>query len=143
VAALDGVGLEVSTGERVSTVARVPAGTTSNVIPEEAVLEGTVRAVSEATRAQARAGVERVAHHVAAGLFGPAKARLMGSPLMGAEDRSYALARVPGCMAFLGAAPPGVDQLAPNHSNRMVIDESATVAGVAMHVAAALAGPPS
>ena len=41
-------------------------------------------------------------------------------------------------MAFLGAAPPGVSDPAPNHSNRMVIDEAAMAAGVALHAAVAL-----
>jgi hippurate hydrolase len=50
----------------VLTVAHVKAGTTSNVIPETAFVEGTLRTVSEATRATAKEGITRVAHHVAA-----------------------------------------------------------------------------
>ena len=59
---------------------------------------------------------------------------------MGSEDWSYVLAQVPGVMAFLGACPPELDPLtAPsNHSNRVVFDEQAMVAGVAMHAAMAL-----
>jgi hippurate hydrolase len=41
-------------------------------------------------------------------------------------------------MAFLGAAPSGVDRPAPNHSNRFVIDEEAMATGVAMYAAMAL-----
>ena len=37
----------------------------------------------------------------------------MRNPVMGAEDFSYVLQRVPGAMAFLGAAPPGVDPATP------------------------------
>lgn len=160
----------------VVTVAHISAGTTSNVIPEEAVLEGTVRAVSEASRALAVEGLLRVCEHVpaahgchgtlewtekpypvtvndaavaaqvldlAADLLGPRRSMLMGSPLMGAEDWSYVLSQVPGAMAFLGAAPPGVAQPAPSHSNRMVIDEQAMVAGMALHAAVALAPSPA
>ena len=50
----------------VVTVARIEAGTTTNVIPETAVMEGTIRAVSEATRTEAAAGIQRVAEGVAA-----------------------------------------------------------------------------
>lgn len=50
----------------VLTVARVTAGTTNNVIPESAELYGTLRTVSEGTRRQMHAGIERVASGVAA-----------------------------------------------------------------------------
>ena len=60
------------------------------------------------------------------------------SPVMGAEDWSYVLERVPGSMAFLGVAPPGVERPAPNHSNRMLLDEPAMAVGIALHAAMAL-----
>ena len=52
----------------------------------------------------------------------------------------YVLQQVPGAMAFLGTRPKGIAprDVAPNHSNRMVLDEQAMVAGIAMHVAVAL-----
>lgn len=64
----------------------------------------------------------------------------MPNPVMGAEDWSYVLQQVPGAMAFLGTCPPGVafHEAAPNHSNRMVIDEDAMAIGVALHAATAL-----
>ena len=43
------------------TVARIEAGTTTNVIPETATLEGTVRALDEASRAAIHEGIHRVA----------------------------------------------------------------------------------
>lgn len=48
------------------TVGRITAGTTNNVIPESAEIEGTIRAVSERTRAKVHAGIQRVAEGVAA-----------------------------------------------------------------------------
>ena len=48
------------------TVARITAGTTSNVIPETAQIEGTIRAVSESTRSKVHDGIRRVAEGVAA-----------------------------------------------------------------------------
>ncbi len=63
----------------------------------------------------------------------------MPSPLMGAEDWSYVLQRIPGCMTFLGVAPPGCDfhTAAPCHSNRMVLDEDAMARGIALYAAMA------
>jgi hypothetical protein len=69
----------------------------------------------------------------------PASVRL-DSPLMGAEDFSYVLERVPGAMTFLGACPPGWEPAtaAPNHSNLVVFDEEPLPAGVAMYARMAL-----
>ena len=76
---------------------------------------------------------------VAGALLGPEKAIRAPTAFMGAEDWSFVLQQVPGAMAFLGAAPPGVEQPAPNHSNRMVIDEQAMATGIALYAAMALA----
>ncbi|MCV2489947.1 M20 family metallopeptidase [Geodermatophilus sp. YIM 151500] len=77
---------------------------------------------------------------VAAELLGPDASVPMAAPLMGAEDFSYVLQRVPGVMAFLGACPPGADPgtAAPNHSNLVVFDEEPLPAGVALYAAMAL-----
>lgn len=50
----------------VISVTRLEAGTTNNVIPERATLVGTIRSVSEAARARAREGLERLAAGIAA-----------------------------------------------------------------------------
>jgi hippurate hydrolase len=50
----------------VVTVARISSGTTNNIIPETAHIEGTIRAFSEATRAQVHDSIARVAEGVAA-----------------------------------------------------------------------------
>jgi hippurate hydrolase len=57
---------------------------------------------------------------------------------MGSEDFSYVLQRVPGAMANLGTRPEGDGPVAPNHSNRMILNEGAMAAGIAMHAAVAL-----
>jgi len=49
----------------VVTVARIAAGTTNNVIPESAEIEGTIRAVSEATRTKVHDGIRRVVDGIA------------------------------------------------------------------------------
>ncbi len=50
----------------VVTVGRISAGTTSNVIPETAEIEGTIRAVSEKTRSRVHDGIRRVVDGIAA-----------------------------------------------------------------------------
>ena len=50
----------------VLTVAQIEAGTTTNVIPESAMVAGTIRAVSEASRLKTQQLVERVATNTAA-----------------------------------------------------------------------------
>jgi hippurate hydrolase len=156
----------------VVTIARISSGSTSNVIPERADIEGTIRAVSARTRALVRSEIQRVAEGLAAAhgaevsvevvdgypvtvnhdaaadevvivarnVLGDGAVVTMPNPVMGAEDFSYVLERAPGAMAFLGTRPGGVPpaQVAPNHSNRMVIDESAMAAGIALYAAVAL-----
>jgi amidohydrolase len=76
----------------------------------------------------------------AAELLGPPASLRMAAPLMGAEDFSYVLERVPGAMAFLGACPPGLEpETAPgNHSNLVVFDEEPLPAGVALYARMAM-----
>jgi len=61
----------------------------------------------------------------------------MRAPIMGAEDFSYVLQRVPGAMVFLGARP-SEGAAEPLHSSRMRIDEDAMATGIALHAAVAL-----
>ena len=156
----------------VVTVGRITAGTTSNISPATAMLEGTIRAVSEDPRRRVHDGIRRVAEGVAAAHdaavevqltdgYGvtvngddPARRALdtarqvagldhvieLAHPIMGAEDFSYVLNRLPGAMLFLGGTPEGKDPAtaAPNHSNRVLFDEAAMQNGVALYSALAL-----
>jgi hippurate hydrolase len=171
--------LQVMVGRRVDafdpavvTIANIAAGTTTNIIPETAFLQGTMRTISDETRDEVRGHVRRVAEGIAAAhgataevelepgypvtrndpaftelvetaaseLLGADRVRTMSAPIMGAEDFSYVLQRVPGAMAFLGASPAGRDpESAPqNHSNRVVFDEEAMAVGSALYAAVAL-----
>ena len=55
------------------------------------------------------------------------------APIMGAEDFSYVLEKVPGMMAFLGVAEAGADfrQCCGIHSSRMLVDETVLPRGTA------------
>jgi len=85
-------------------------------------------------------GFAEFTSQVAADLLGGERVTTMRNPVMGAEDFSYVLQRVPGALAFLGAAPPGVDprRAEPNHSNRVVFDEDAMATGIALYTEVAL-----
>jgi amidohydrolase len=85
-------------------------------------------------------GAAELARRVAVDLVGEDRVTVMADPIMGSEDFSYVLQRVPGAMAFLGACPPGLDpDSAPsNHSSRVVFDEDALAVGVATYAALAL-----
>jgi amidohydrolase len=151
------------------SVTRLQAGTTTNVIPETAQFQGTIRTVSEQGRKAVHEKLERLvqgiagahglegklhlfrgypvtvnnegfaefASEVAGALLGEERVVRMPSPMMGAEDFSYALDQVPGALAFLGArADESI--AAPLHSNRMILDEEAMATGIALHAAVAL-----
>jgi amidohydrolase len=70
-------------------------------------------------------------------LLGVERTHEMRHPVMGSEDFSYVLQRIPGAMANLGTRPD-TGPAFPNHSNRMLVNESALATGIAMHVAVAL-----
>ncbi|MBK5333228.1 MAG: amidohydrolase [Ilumatobacteraceae bacterium] len=73
-------------------------------------------------------------------LVGADKVMRLPNPIMGAEDFSYVLQRIPGAMVFLGGTPTdrNLATAAPNHSNHVVFDEDAMVTGTAMYAAMAL-----
>ncbi|MER7515530.1 M20 family metallopeptidase [Streptomyces sp. NPDC126499] len=79
-------------------------------------------------------------HDTAVALLGPDRVHHLAAPVMGAEDFSYVLQRVPGAMAFLGARRPGTPPAEAHdcHSNRVVFDEDALATGAALYAAAAL-----
>jgi hippurate hydrolase len=154
------------------TVARIVAGTTVNVIPETAQIQGTIRAVSERTRSKVHDGIRRVAEGIAAAhemqvqvdvklgypvtvngadftdfamdvarsVVGENRMVRLPNPVMGAEDFSYVIERVPGTMMFLGATPHDRNPFTapPNHSNRVYFDEAAMVEGATMYTAVAM-----
>jgi len=80
-----------------------------------------------------------LAAETARGLLGDKGFVPMPAPVMGAEDWSYVLQRIPGAMVFLGVAPEGCSHhhAAPCHSNRMMLDEDAMAHGIALYAAVA------
>ena len=70
-------------------------------------------------------------------LLGSEAAHATSHPIMASEDFSYVLQRVRGAIANLSTRPANGPAF-PNHSPRMLLNESALAAGIAMHVAVAL-----
>jgi hypothetical protein len=71
------------------------------------------------------AGFVDFARATASELLGGERVIEMRAPIMGAEDFSYVLQRVPGALVFLGVRPDGGGPAAPIHSNRMLLNEDA------------------
>jgi amidohydrolase len=59
-------------------------------------------------------------------LFGPSRVVQLADPLMGSEDFSFVLERVPGTFVFLSATPAEIDHAtaAGNHSPRVMFDDA-------------------
>ena len=155
----------------VVTIGQIMAGSTDNVIPETAMLYGTIRTLSPRTRTDLHNSLKRMAENIAQAhgasatvdisegfpvtvcnadavafaertvkaLAGDDAWLTLTSPVMGAEDFSYVLEKVPGAMFFLGASHEGDDwrSCCALHSNRMVLDESVMARGAAVHAALA------
>ncbi|MEQ7873467.1 M20 family metallopeptidase [Sphingomonas sp. ASV193] len=158
----------VTTDPIVISISSIHAGETHNVLPDSVKLHGTFRALSPEGRARGRAGIERVATHVALAHGAEAEVwfedgypptmndpravalvrQIAGAsyveapaPSMGGEDFAYVLQKVPGAMGFLGVAPPDGDPLkrAPLHNPAMLVDDAVLPRGVALHCAFAMA----
>ena len=148
----------------VVTITQIDAGTAHNVIPDKALLEGTIRTLSPEARRKSgarsgrspktsprrtaatpmwrsREGFPPTVNDARAVALAEAVATSLPhgeylhlpAPIMGAEDFSYVLEKVPGMMAFLGVATSGADlkQCCSIHSSRMMVDESVLPRGTA------------
>jgi hippurate hydrolase len=78
----------------VVTVARITSGTTNNVIPETAEIEGTIRSFSERSRKLAHEGLERLAPNIAAAHGAAADLEITrGFPVTVCDARAASLAQ--------------------------------------------------
>ena len=147
--------------EGVVSLGQIHSGTTSNVIPAEVFLEGTIRAYDPSVRQRLHEEVER-ALRISEMMGGAAEFELTcGYPAlnndpqvngwlraaardllgqdkvveeefgMGAEDFAYMAQKAPGAMFMLGAALPD-DVKRQHHADDFDIDESALPVGAAV-----------
>ena len=146
----------------VISVGQVTGGAATNVIPNEVLLRGTMRATSMAVREQLWVELEnalRIAELMggsyalditkgyppmvndaeANGWMRAATADLLGEAVvhesqfgMGAEDFAYMTQRAKGAMFMLGAAVPDGGALRHHHTSTFDIDEAVLVPGAAV-----------
>ena len=156
------VSRQVAPGEQaVLSVTRFQAGSSYNIIPDTAFLQGTVRTLNEYTGEL----IEAQMHKIASGLTqsmnvkveldyqrgypvvvndAPCAARAAAvlrrisdtvddgiDPVMAGEDFSYYLQKVPGCFIFMGCDPCGRDGRGGLHSACFLLDEDCLAWGVA------------
>jgi amidohydrolase len=153
------------------TITQLDGGRAHNVIPDRAVLKGTIRTLSPQRRAEVQGALKNLAEGIASAhecratvtvtegfpptindpravsLFEAIAGELPGGafermehPIMGAEDFSYVLEKVPGAMAFLGVAAEDSDWAGccGIHSSHMMVDESVLPRGAAILAGCAL-----
>jgi len=128
----------------VITIGKVRAGTASNVIAEEAVLEGSIRTSNPDVRRHIHHGMERMAS-AAAELHNaeidinftegyppvinePVVAEVARHPSMGSEDFAYYLEHVRGAFVRFGARDPDWEPI-PLHSPAFDVDEKVLAVG--------------
>lgn len=151
----------------VVSIGEFSAGTTFNVIPERAVLKGTVRSydtashrmvyrrilemvTNMATAFGCRATMETVAIVAAVhnapeptAIVRAAAERVLGADnilehrTMAAEDMGFILDEIPGCYFFIGCSNGDPATQFPHHHPRFDFDERAMVNGVALMAEAA------
>lgn len=155
----------------VVTVSQIDAGTAHNVIPDRAILKGTIRTLTSERREAVKSAIELLAENIARAhgcnadvtitsgfpptINDPRAVTLakraatslpdgnyldLKAPIMGAEDFSYVLEKVPGMMAFLGVAASGADlsHCCSIHSSRMMVDETVLPRGTAFLASCAI-----
>ena len=148
----------------VVTVGKVEAGVAHNVVPGEAVLHGTVRALDDATAKTATEAVERIArltaeaHELTAEvewigaypvvvndpgaterLFRNLEASQEPEPSMGGEDFAFYGQVAPACFFFLGLRPEGAESFPNLHAPDFDFNDDAIEPGVRAMVALATA----
>ncbi|MGD2049871.1 MAG: M20 family metallopeptidase [Chloroflexota bacterium] len=145
----------------VVTVGQISAGTTFNVIPEEAELKGTVRSYNNDLHRLAYRRILEMAQNMAAAFRCTASMEtvaivpavvnadepaatvrqaatsvvgednVIAGQTMEAEDMGFILEEIPGCYFFIGSANDEIGLNFPHHHPRFDFDERALIYGVA------------
>lgn len=145
----------------VVTVGQISAGTTFNVIPEEAELKGTVRSYNNELHRLAYRRILEMAQNMAAAFRCTASMEtvaivpavvnadepaatvrqaaisvvgennVIAGQTMEAEDMGFILEEIPGCYFFIGSANDETGLNFPHHHPRFDFDERALIYGVA------------
>ncbi|MDI6401928.1 M20 family metallopeptidase [Balneolaceae bacterium ANBcel3] len=141
----------------VVTVGKVHAGTAPNIIPEKALLEGTIRTFDEKLTHKIFQRITDIGSHTAQAYGGHAEtilkhgyppvinhpetteklldaagetAILMEKPIMAGEDFSFYLKEIPGTFFFLGSGSEEADSHYSWHHPRYNVDEDCLKTGI-------------
>lgn len=146
----------------VVSIGQFSAGTTFNVIPDRAILKGTVRSYDNDLHRMIYRRILEMAHNMAiafsceatmetiaivaavnnapepTAVVRRAAAQVMGAEnlvehrTMASEDMGYILEEIPGCYFFIGAGNPEKGYTYPHHHPRFDFDERAMIDAVAV-----------
>jgi len=146
----------------VVSIGQFSAGTTFNVIPDRAILKGTVRSYNNELHRMIYRRILEMAHNLAiafrceatmetiaivaavnnapepTAVVRRAAAQIMGEEnlvehrTMASEDMGYILEEIPGCYFFIGASNQEKGYTYPHHHPRFNFDERAMINGVAV-----------
>jgi len=146
----------------VVSIGQFSAGTTFNVIPDRAVLKGTVRSYNNELHRMIYRRILEMAHNLAiafrceatmetiaivaavnnapepTAVVRRAAEQIMGEAnivehrTMASEDMGYILEEIPGCYFFIGASNQEKGYTFPHHHPRFNFDERAMIHGVAV-----------
>lgn len=152
----------------VISICSIHGGTAHNIIPETIALNGTIRSMSEATRALLHEELRRACSVIeplggrfeldikhgypitandpeATALAFDALGQLLGEekvveqePIMASEDFSFMLQQAPGCFLRLGVKNPSWEREYPVHTSTFRMDEDALPVGTAAMAAVAI-----
>jgi amidohydrolase len=151
----------------VVSIGQISAGTTFNVIPDRAMLKGTVRSYNETLHRQIYRRILEMATNMATAFSCEARmetiaivapvvnaeeptaavrtaaAKIMGEEsiiehrTMASEDMGYILEEVPGCYFFIGSSNEEKGLVHSHHHAKFDFDERAMIHGVAVMAEAA------
>jgi len=137
----------------VVSVCSVHSGTRNNIIPDDAILEGTMRTVDDATKRRVASLIRRISYSVCRTFAARCEVEIEDAypvtvnnpvveakvfrvlstipgtrttevpPLLVAEDFSFYLRKAPGTYYFLGTRNESKGCVNPNHSSRFRVDE--------------------
>ncbi|QGR19626.1 carboxypeptidase CpsA [Stygiolobus azoricus] len=151
----------------VISITSIHSGTKDNIIPDDAVMEGTIRSLDENVRKKALNYVKRIVESICSIYNAECKVEFMQDvypitvndpevteevmkilsgiskveetePILGAEDFSRFLQKAKGTYFFLGTRNEEKGCVYPNHSSKFCVDESVLKLGALAHAALAI-----
>ncbi|ARM76985.1 carboxypeptidase CpsA [Acidianus manzaensis] len=149
------------------SITSIHSGTKDNIIPDDAVMEGTIRSLNENVRKKAIDSMRRIVSSICSIYNASCEVNFMDDvypttvnnpevteevikilssiskveetkPILGAEDFSRFLQKAPGTYFFLGTRNEEKGCVYPNHSSRFCVDESVLKLGALAHAAIAI-----